>query len=377
MNKLSVHPALKKDAVHYKEYLGLVKYRAPQAFQAVEEVKAKIEERLQLYEHVLQNKQRKEDLKRKRAYREQVELERQAKAKRPSRETSPEFDDAQFDQNLRQYHGNVTPALDGQAHEKVFPELPQLRHEYFPKKEETTSPAPLLPPRSTLEDMPPSHPAIPPKVELEESPTLAALSQDNAGPTVQHKSLESTEAGKPLKTIFLPSSLQSAFLQIAQPNTSQRLETCGILCGKLSLNAFFITTLLIPHQESTENTCQTKDEESIFSYIDSNDLFVLGWIHTHPTQSCFLSSVDLHTQNSYQIMLPEAVAIVLAPSKQQDGVFRLTDPPGIGIITKCQRSGFHPHDEKGLYKVCERSAGAGHVVRKDGLPFECVDLRKL
>ena len=37
---------------------------------------------------------------------------------------------------------------------------------------------------------------------------------------------------------------------------------------------------------------------------------VVGWIHTHPTQSAFLSSVDLHMQYSYQQMLPEALAIV-------------------------------------------------------------------
>lgn len=43
------------------------------------------------------------------------------------------------------------------------------------------------------------------------------------------------------------------------------------------------------------------------------DLLTLGWIHTHPSQSCFLSSVDLHTQYSYQLMCGESVAVVLAP----------------------------------------------------------------
>jgi hypothetical protein len=27
-----------------------------------------------------------------------------------------------------------------------------------------------------------------------------------------------------------------------------------------------------------------------------HDLITLGWIHTHPSQKCFLSSIDLHTQ---------------------------------------------------------------------------------
>ncbi|RWV97612.1 hypothetical protein GW17_00039589 [Ensete ventricosum] len=36
-------------------------------------------------------------------------------------------------------------------------------------------------------------------------------------------------------------------------------------------------------------------------------------LQTHPTQSCFMSSIDLHTQYAYQILLPEAIAIVMAP----------------------------------------------------------------
>jgi len=38
---------------------------------------------------------------------------------------------------------------------------------------------------------------------------------------------------------------------------------------------------------------------------------------THPTQTAFLSSVDLHTHSSYQLMLPEAIAIVCAPKHNE------------------------------------------------------------
>lgn len=34
---------------------------------------------------------------------------------------------------------------------------------------------------------------------------------------------------------------------------------------------------------------------------------------THPTQTAFLSSVDLHTHCAYQLMMAEAIAIVCAP----------------------------------------------------------------
>jgi hypothetical protein len=38
---------------------------------------------------------------------------------------------------------------------------------------------------------------------------------------------------------------------------------------------------------------------------------------THPSQTAFLSSVDLHTHCSYQLMMPEALAIVCAPRYQE------------------------------------------------------------
>lgn len=68
-------------------------------------------------------------------------------------------------------------------------------------------------------------------------------------------------------------------------------------------------------------------------------------IHTHPTQSIFLSSLDLHTHASYQRLLPEAIAVVCAPHEGPNayGVFRMTDPPGLEIVLECQDEGaFHP-----------------------------------
>ncbi|QPG72711.1 hypothetical protein FOA43_000012 [Brettanomyces nanus] len=197
-----------------------------------------------------------------------------------------------------------------------------------------------------------------------------------------HPAINSTEGRSPLRTIFLPSELINNFLDIASHNTQQGMETCGLLCGKLNRNAFFVTYLVIPEQTSTPNTCSTKNEEHLFDVIDQLDLFILGWIHTHPTQSCFLSSVDLHTQNSYQIMLNEAVAVVCSPGERFSkklGIFRLTDPPGIATITSCGKSGFHPHPEKNLYVECYRiskeNAKSGHVVIKKGLPYHLKDLR--
>jgi STAM-binding protein len=183
-----------------------------------------------------------------------------------------------------------------------------------------------------------------------------------------------TEAGTPLRTVFLPPALRTRFLQIALPNTRRNLETCGILCGTLISNAFFITKLIIPEQESTSDTCDTMNEEALFDYCDSQDLLTLGWIHTHPTQTCFMSSRDLHTHSGYQVQMSESIAIVCAPQHEPSwGIFRLTDPPGLKTVLNCRQIGiFHPHGEPNVYTDALKP---GHVWELPGLEFDLVDLR--
>lgn len=124
-------------------------------------------------------------------------------------------------------------------------------------------------------------------------------------------------------------------------------------------------------------------EDTLHAYIDAQpeELMVLGWIHTHPSQTCFMSSRDLHTHVWYQVSMPESIAVVCAPGQRAGedwGVFRLTDPPGVGVVRKCEKVGvFHPHDVPpgggGLYTDCV--GRPGHVVEVEGLGFEVVDLR--
>lgn len=89
----------------------------------------------------------------------------------------------------------------------------------------------------------------------------------------------------------------------ASSNTRRGVESCGILAGLLdSKKGFFsITTLIVPKQEGTSDTVQALAEEEIFEAQDSRGLYPMGWIHTHPTQTCFLSSIDVHTQCGYQV----------------------------------------------------------------------------
>ncbi|XP_029460004.1 STAM-binding protein [Rhinatrema bivittatum] len=145
-----------------------------------------------------------------------------------------------------------------------------------------------------------------------------------------------------LRHVIVPRDLCPKFLQLAEVNTSKGVETCGILCGKLMQNEFTITHVILPKQTGGPDYCNTENEEELFLIQDQHGLVTLGWIHTHPTQTAFLSSVDLHTHCSYQLMLAESIAIVCSPKYQETGFFKLTEH-GLEEISSCRQKGFHPH----------------------------------
>jgi proteasome lid subunit RPN8/RPN11 len=154
-------------------------------------------------------------------------------------------------------------------------------------------------------------------------------------------------------SIALPFDLPATFQDIARNNTIKGVETCGILLGErrsiYTSDVYKITTMVIPRQTGTRDTCEALPgaEERILSYALTNNLVCLGWIHTHPTQSCFLSSIDMHTTLPYQQMLESAIAIVVAPTDKQlpIGVWRLTHY-GMSKLRQCKLSGFHNHEGK-------------------------------
>ncbi|KAG2726956.1 hypothetical protein I3760_01G137500 [Carya illinoinensis] len=198
-------------------------------------------------------------------------------------------------------------------------------------------------------------PSIPPVlVQLQQDVTpipSSKVADPRPGPA------KSSQDGMPnsesYQHLHIPVKMMEDFLRLARANTQKNLETCGVLAGSLKNKVFHITSLIIPKQESTSDStynnhsgsqthdllintgcislikkntgciyvlnslhvqCQTLNEEELFEVQDKLSLFQLGWIHTHPSQTCFMSSVDLHTHYSYQIMLPEAIAIVMAPT---------------------------------------------------------------
>ncbi|KAL4458118.1 hypothetical protein ABPG75_012983 [Micractinium tetrahymenae] len=180
-----------------------------------------------------------------------------------------------------------------------------------------------------------------------------------------------------IRDVHVSVALMDEFMRYALGNTRANVESCGILAGVLSPDdaVFTITTLIVPKQKGTSDTVEMLNEEEIFDVQDSQGLYPLGWIHTHPSQTCFLSSVDIHTHCGFQTMLDEAVAIVMAPKDpaKRVGIFRLSTPGGLKLVQRCPQRGFHAHPPtdtgQPIYELC------GHVYLNPRAKYEVIDLR--
>lgn len=58
---------------------------------------------------------------------------------------------------------------------------------------------------------------------------------------------------------------------------------------------------------------------------------VVGWYHSHPGFGCWLSGVDINTQQSFEALSERAVAVVIDPIQSVKGkvvidAFRLINP---------------------------------------------------
>ncbi|CAG2106570.1 unnamed protein product [Medioppia subpectinata] len=170
--------------------------------------------------------------------------------------------------------------------------------------------------------------------------------------------------------VVIPQRLIQKFLVSAQSNTNRNVETCAILGAQLANNVFTITHVIVTKQSGTADSCQMVNEEEIIPIQDTHRFMVVGWIHTHPTQNAFMSSIDLHTHWPYQQLLSESIAIVCAPKFQEVGVYSLTEPHGMQLITSCKLSGHHLHPENP--PIYERSS---HILFNETIDVSLIDLR--
>ena len=120
----------------------------------------------------------------------------------------------------------------------------------------------------------------------------------------------------PTDPIMYPSSLIAEFKRISEDNTRNRIETGGVLFGRMDEQRHSCRCYEAYH---TEADCysyivgsQITDYSSLCS--TSPDQILLGLIHTHPGFQSFMSSIDLHALHDISRLTNTAeISIVLAP----------------------------------------------------------------
>ena len=149
-----------------------------------------------------------------------------------------------------------------------------------------------------------------------------------------------------LKKVVVPTDMTSQFLKLASQNSLLGLETLGTLGGQVRDNVYYITHLVLPKQVGTQTTCTMHDEayENWFNIYQTEQLKLLGWIHSHPQFSVFFSSVDVHQQYRFQVDVPEAIGIVCSIKDDDTGYLKLTDE-GMTEVASCTKinQSFHKH----------------------------------
>lgn len=98
--------------------------------------------------------------------------------------------------------------------------------------------------------------------------------------------------------------LCSEFLQPASASTPWGIETCGILCGQLMRNGFFVRHVLILRQNARSYSCNIENEEGIFFRRMGWVCFLLGCFHSY--MGCLSFQDEAHNQ----AIFPESLVII-------------------------------------------------------------------
>ncbi len=91
----------------------------------------------------------------------------------------------------------------------------------------------------------------------------------------------SDPVARELKSVSFPRDCLNRFTSIASINTAKNRETCGLLLGKDKGARYVVSTLLIPKQHSTSDTCAMDEEELVMQFTEERSLITLGWVRHH------------------------------------------------------------------------------------------------
>ena len=137
-----------------------------------------------------------------------------------------------------------------------------------------------------------------------------------------------------LGKIFISASSMGEMIEfdLSQPGK----ETAGLLIGEKVGKDLYVDEIRVGAQVGSSVHVEINEETLIAATIEVSERedgkAIMGWFHTHPGMSSFMSPTDVGTQRIYQAFFPEAIAIVIDAIKFSEtnnindldfGVFRL------------------------------------------------------
>ncbi|MEM0445588.1 MAG: Mov34/MPN/PAD-1 family protein [Nitrososphaerota archaeon] len=117
--------------------------------------------------------------------------------------------------------------------------------------------------------------------------------------------------------------LPLALAKIINHSLSQpKVEVAGLLIGREENGVVEVWDAATGEQVGTPGFVILNEEVMVkvveFLQEHKIPLFIVGWYHSHPSLGLFLSPIDIKTQLTYQSLYPNAIALVIDPSRYEE-----------------------------------------------------------
>jgi len=105
-------------------------------------------------------------------------------------------------------------------------------------------------------------------------------------------------------------------------------EVIGFLIGYFHQRQIEVTDVIVPDQKASTTHVEVEEEVSLVnalikSYKKGTNEVAVGWWHSHPGFKCFLSAIDMETQEIWQKINKRNVALVYDPIHKEIKGFRI------------------------------------------------------
>jgi len=142
---------------------------------------------------------------------------------------------------------------------------------------------------------------------------------------------EVRESGEPFE-VYISELADRKIVEHAEAEAPRRLEVMGFLIGYVAAHAgrtYSVIRDVVTTELRSSSSKVRFDPEAfprLFGELDGSgfDYILVGWYHSHPGHTCFLSKTDLVTQRAF-FNQPYHTALVIDPINKDVKTFKLVD----------------------------------------------------